>query len=265
MAFFHPLPSKALAIELVKARLQDAIVSQKYKWGITRLQGHPQASWENAALKTRQEWEQAAAQVKALGLPCRRDAPKNWDSLAALATILNNTDPTAAVLDAGAELYSAVLPWLRLYGYTHLTGINLTFDRPIKRGSIEYAYGDITHTQFAASSFAAISCLSVIEHGVDLSAYFREMARILKPQGILITSTDYRAIPLDTRGQVAYGVPIHIFSKDEILAAFALAREFDLELTGSVDLEHAEDPINWRKFALNYTFLTFTLRKQTRS
>ena len=52
--------------------------------------------------------------------------------------------------------------------------------------------------------------------GVNLAAYFKEMARILKPGGLLITSTDYYDSPVDTRGQVAFGAPIHIFSPDEI-------------------------------------------------
>jgi 2-polyprenyl-3-methyl-5-hydroxy-6-metoxy-1,4-benzoquinol methylase len=83
--------------------------------------------------------------------------------------------------------------------------------------------GDITHTEYDAATFDAITCLSVIEHGVDLDAYFREMSRILKPGGILITSTDYWQAPIDTKGQEMYGVPIHVFTQQEIRHAIELA------------------------------------------
>ncbi len=78
-----------------------------------------------------------------------------------------------------------------MYGYRKLYGINLVFDRTFRRGPITYEYGDITQTDYAAESFDAITSLSVVEHGVNLEAYFREMWRILKPGGMLITSTDY--------------------------------------------------------------------------
>ena len=48
---------------------------------------------------------------------------------------------------------------------------------------IRYIPGDLTHTPFPDGYFDAIACLSVIEHGVPLQNYFREMYRLLKPNG----------------------------------------------------------------------------------
>ena len=138
------------------------------------------AFWENAVLKTQDEWKSTIDQVKNLGLPPHRDPPKNWDSLAALDCILRRTDKTAYILDAGAELYSTILPWLGLYGYSNLIGINLVFDRTVRRDSVTYEYGDITQTKFEENTFDAITCLSVIEHGVDLRSYFKEIAANFK-------------------------------------------------------------------------------------
>jgi SAM-dependent methyltransferase len=117
----------------------------------------------------------------------------------------------AKIIDAGAETYSRILPWLFLYGYTKLEGINIVFTDRKRLGPIIYKHGDVTFTDYAPKTFDAIACLSVVEHGVDLSAYFKEAARILKPGGILITSTDYWQTPIDTRGRQMYGVPVHIF------------------------------------------------------
>jgi SAM-dependent methyltransferase len=110
-------------------------------------------------------------------------------------------------------------------------------------------------------SFNAVTCLSVIEHGVDLAAYFREMSRIVKPGGLLITSTDYYDTPIDTKNQVAYGVPIHIFTKDEILNAMDLARGERFSLVAPLDLRCQDKVVHWKPYDLAYTFVVFSLRK----
>lgn len=234
----------------------------KLMWGVDRPSARPHFPYGNAVLKTADEWENAVREVRALGLPPHKDSPKNWDSLAALDSILKMTGPNARILDAGAELYSTILPWLFLYGYRNLTGINLAFRQPLGLGPISYEYGDITKTKFKENTFDAISCLSVIEHGVDLRQYFREMSRILKPGGILVTSTDYYDRAIDTKGQSAYGAPIHVFSKDEIAGVLDTAKKANLELTDPLNLGCEEKAVRWKKFALDYTFLTFTLRKK---
>jgi SAM-dependent methyltransferase len=212
-------------------------------------------------LKNRAEWETAAQNGKRLHVPLHRGEEKNWDHLAAVSTILANTDRSARILDAGAEIYSNVLPALFLYGYRELYGINLSFTDPTRRGPIRYVPGDLTNAPFADGFFDAIACLSVIEHGVPLQHYFQEMYRLLKPDGVLITSTDYYPTPIETRGQLAHGMPIKIFSKPEIEAALALAKSAGFELTGELDLECEEKPIRWEQFGLEYTFVLFTLRK----
>jgi len=233
----------------------------KYKFKIDKPQGYPQAPWRNAVLRTQQEVANAVKQVEALGLPLHGALSKNWDTLAALDCILQNTDAEARILDAGAETYSTILPCLYFYGYKHLKGINLVFERPFRRGPIVYEYGDITHTKFEEGTFDVVTCLSVIEHGVNLRSYFQEVSRILKPNGILITSTDYYAELVETHNQVEFGVPIHVFSKDEVISALNIAKECGLELTDDIDLGCQEKPVRWDQFGLNFTFLVFTLRK----
>jgi len=215
----------------------------------------------NGTLKTRAEWEAAFENAKQLHVPLHRGPEKNWDHLAAVTTILTSTNRSARILDAGAEIYSNVLPALFLYGYRDLHGINLGFTDPTRRGPIRYIPGDLTRTPYPDAHFEAITCLSVIEHGVPLRDYFREMYRLLKPNGLLITSTDYYPTPVDTRGKVAHGTPIKIFSKPEIQAALELAGSVGFETTGELDLDCDEKPIHWEPFGLEYTFVLFTLRK----
>ncbi|MGA7459961.1 MAG: methyltransferase domain-containing protein [Candidatus Korobacteraceae bacterium] len=236
-------------------------LSLRMKFGAGKLSQPPGPNITNGTLKTRAEWEAAFEIAKRLHVPLHRGPEKNWDHLAAVNTILTNTNRSARILDAGAEIYSNVLPALFLYGYRELYGINLSFTAPTRRGPIRYIPGDLTRTPFPGENFDAITCLSVIEHGVPLPDYFREMYRLLRPDGLLITSTDYYPTRIDTRGKVAHGTPIKIFSKPEIQAALDLARSVGFQTTGDVDLECDEKPIRWEPFGLEYTFVLFTLRK----
>lgn len=245
--------------------LRSPVVARYYlkkKWGSPRDLPMPKARSYNSTLKTQQEWQQAVAEVRDMRLIECKDTPKNWDSLAALYCILERTQRSAKILDAGAELYSVILPWLYVYGYQSLTGINLTFDHPIHMGPITYEPGDITSTRFKAATFDAVTCMSVVEHGVDLRIYFKEMARVLKPGGVLITSTDYFDEAIDTGERETYGAPVHIYSKREIEESLAVAVEYNLYPTGGIDLECRDKPVEWHRMDLNYTFLIFALEKR---
>lgn len=221
--------------------------------------GVPHASWCNAVLRTRTESDGAVEQVRRLGLPVMQDLPKNWDSLAALDLLLRRTDRSARILDAGSEQYSMILPWLAMYGYRHLVGCNLVFEAPRRLGPIRYEYGDVTALRYPDNSFDAVTCLSVVEHGVDLEAFFQEMARVLRPGGLLITSTDYFETPVDTHGQQAYGVPIHIFTAAEIEQALDLAANHGFALLSPVDLRSEEKVVTWPRFGLAYTFVIVSM------
>jgi SAM-dependent methyltransferase len=232
----------------------------KLRWG-SGARDLPAPGRMNCALKTQAEVDAAVAEAARLRLPPCGDAAKTWDTLGALREVLTRTTPAAAVLDAGAELYSRLLPWLYLYGYRNLIGNNLVFDGALQQGPIRYEQGDITSMRFAAASFDAVTCLSVIEHGVNLDAFFREMARVLKPGGVLVTSTDYFEAPTDTRGLAAYGVPIHVFTKPEILEAVEIAKGHDLHLTGPLDPSTQDRVVHWTVHDLRYSFIAFAMVK----
>jgi len=87
------------------------------------------------------------------------------------------------------------------------------------------------------------------------------MSRILKQEGVLITSADYFETQVDTKGQMAYGVPIHVFNREEIAEALEIAGQFGLTPTYPLDLSAEERVVNWKTYDLNYTFVIFSLRK----
>lgn len=233
----------------------------RWKFGTARAVNCPPVSLPNRVLQSRAEWSEASLAAARLKLPLHPSAEKNWDHIAAVQAIVSSAPKSAYVLDAGAEFYSNVLPALYVYGYRNLYGMNLSFSDPARRGSIRYLPGDITDTGFPASSFDAITCMSVIEHGVPIDSYFREMFRILRPGGLLITSTDYWPAPIDTHDKIAHGAPIKIFSRDEIGDMMARARRSGFETTGDFDLECPAPTVRWDAYGLEYTFIIFTLRK----
>jgi SAM-dependent methyltransferase len=233
----------------------------KLKYGAGHLTPALHTSLPNGILQSPAEWQEAAGRARQLHLPLHRAAEKNWDHIAAVDAIVGSLPKTARILDAGAEFYSNVLPALFVYGYRDLYGINLSFADPAWRGPIRYLHGDITHTEFPECFFDAVTCMSVIEHGVPLDAYFHEMYRVLKPGGILITSTDYYPDPIDTTGKSAHGAPIKIFSKPEVEAMLALAADYGLETTAEIDLDCHCRAVRWEVYDLEFTFLIFTLRK----
>jgi SAM-dependent methyltransferase len=222
----------------------------------------------SGVLRKKAQYRRSIRTFRSLNLPRHIDRPKNWDGLAAYCIVCKFfPGRSSRILDAGGEYYSPILMQLELSGYTDLTCINLVFkDRftaPfLKKGNIRFEYGDITKTRFAAASFDAITCLSVIEHGVDVDKYLAEMARILKPGGILFTSADYWQQPVDTSGKCAYGGPIRIFTSADMERIVATAESCGLELLMPLELECGDRVVSWDEFGLRYTFIYFTLRKK---
>ena len=70
----------------------------------------------------------------------------------------------------------------------------------------------------------------VIEHGVDVHAYLKEMSRLLKPDGYILTSTDYWHEPIDTKGLYPYGKALgemKVFTREDIEQKFRQAEDMD--------------------------------------
>lgn len=222
-------------------------------------------SWTNTVLKTKEEVQYAIKTIKNLNLNLNlRDVEKNWDSLIALKIILQNSNPKASILDAGGLPESLILSWLYQFGYKNLKCLNLLFKKREKRGNIELIPGDLTKMSFPDDYFDIITCLSVIEHGVNDIQYFKEMSRILKKGGLLITSTDYWERKINTTQKYAYNNPILIYDKNSINKLLNIAFKSNFRLFGSdIDLNCLEKVVHWKKFDLQYTFLIFCLQNCT--
>ncbi len=220
----------------------------------------PGLSILNTTLKSKEEWEDSLRIIQAAGLIPHPDPPKNWDALASLDFILKNTNRSARILDAGGERYSPLVEWLVLHGYKNLDVINLVFDADFKLGPIRYIKGDCTDTPYPEAHFDVVSCLSVIEHGVDVDNFLRECCRILRRGGFLIVSTDFWKDPIDTHGKRAYGTEVKVLTPNDILKFIDRAKSLGLVPTGTVDLSTEQRVVRW-VLEDEYTFIAFALRK----
>ena len=220
--------------------------------------------WENSTLKSKEEVDLAINNITNLNLNLKLDVTeKNWDSLIALKITLQNTDKSAEILDAGGQITSLILHWLYQYGYGNLKCLNLIFDKKMKRGKIEFIPGDLTNTDFPDNYFDVITCISVIEHGVNEEKYFEEMNRILKKGGLLITSTDYWENKLDVLNKFAYNNPVFIYDKNSIQNLVNKANNNGFRLFGpEIDFSCQDKVVFWKKIGLKFTFLIFCLQKE---
>jgi SAM-dependent methyltransferase len=188
------------------------------------------------------------------------DLIKSWDVLKTIEFIERNVSSAAAILDVGAYA-SEVLCSLHKLGFNDLTGIDLNprLARMPYAGAIKYVEGDFTETSFPADTFAAITAISVLEHGFSAAKVFRELSRILKPGGYLIASTDYWPEKIDTSGITIYGVDWTIFSKRELLTLIGEAANHGLKPVGQLNFEASAKLVNYSR--RQYTFAWFALQK----
>lgn len=226
---------------------------------------HPpkKVKWINTTLKSIEEIINAIKILKEAGLPLnKRVIEKNWDSLIALNLILRNSDTSANILDAGGTESSLILHWLYQFGYLNLKCINLIFKERKRKGLIDFIPGDLTKTHFPNNYFDIITCISVIEHGIDEDHFFTEMNRILKKKGLIIISTDYWETKIETRNKFAYNKPVFVYDEEAIKILIRKAIQKGFKIYGpAIDLACQNKVVSWIRFNLKFTFLIFCLQK----
>jgi 2-polyprenyl-3-methyl-5-hydroxy-6-metoxy-1,4-benzoquinol methylase len=220
------------------------------------------------ALQSKAEIAICSRFVEWLGLPSHHDPQKNWDTVKALFYILEKSDPNAFILDAGSSGKSAILKWLSKLGFKNLYACDIRPkpDENYQSLSINFSVQDLTKTNYPDAFLHVVTCISVIEHGVNLSDFTREMHRILKPGGLLLISTDFWPDPIDCTGIYPYGEAMgemKVFTSNELLEFVHTTQKTGFTLCSSLDLQTLERAVRWDRVNREYTFAFIALRKES--
>jgi len=165
---------------------------------------------------------------------------------------------------------SPILPLLRRLGFTNLYGCDLFLKEEISAAielykTFHISIQDLEKTEYQNNTFDFVTSLSVIEHGINIQNYFKEMNRIIKKDGLLLTSTDYwpdKIVNLVNTDVNPKNSPDNIFSRREIEEdVISIAERNGFLLKEPIDFTYGEKVIHWNDTCLDYTFIFFALSK----
>lgn len=129
--------------------------------------------------------------------------------------------------------------------------------------SYQLSIQNIEDTKYRDQMFDYVTSLSVIEHGVNIEKYFREMSRIIKSNGYLLTSTDYWPDKLVNNKKIlSNSTPDNIFSREEIENLVEIAEKNGFKLIEPIDFEYKEKVVRWDAIGLDFTFIFFAMKKE---
>jgi SAM-dependent methyltransferase len=218
-------------------------------------------------LKSKQEMRAASYLIDSLGLPHHNDSQKDWDTLKTLCQIFAVTNPASNILDAGGGPHSPVLNALMASGYSNLYACdiaNVSRMTGLFSSTIRFSRQNIEKTHYENNFFHVVTCLSVIEHGVDHGRFFAEMGRIIKDDGLLIITTDYWPEHVDCSNIYPYGADnpqMKVYDARDLERVVQTGRYFGFELSSPLALDVDEKAVRWDDVDREYTFVFMVMKR----
>lgn len=224
----------------------------------------------NFFLRTRSEIDQCTQFLKENGLMEHGLSCKNFDMAYILPHIGDGN-----ILDMGScgsfVLYNTVKKGC--VGEKH--GIDLMYpedyvltwppEHTVVTEGVSCIKGDLMNPPYEDGKFQYITCLSVMEHEVDLSKLAEHCSRLLSAGGKLFLTFDYWDPKIDTTGKELYGLKWNILSRQEVEAMISIFQSKGLQITGEIDWATDEAVINpafCSPFDVAYTFGVFEFEKK---
>jgi len=210
-------------------------------------------------LKNWQDIGEATLSLQRKGLPAHTDTRKNWD-LSLLYETIASQNRNSCIVDLGCSP-GCTLVFLIALGFTNLYGIDFNIDFTGENFPARLYKGDLTDTSFENDYFDLAISISVVEHGVDLKDFFKEVARIVKKDGLLFLTTDYWEEKQDVGANNPLGLPWKVFSQEEIQELINTAQDYGFFIEEDLNIPRcSERTVIWQ--GIEYTFIALIFRKK---
>jgi len=213
-------------------------------------------------LKVEEDYTQATEEILKLGLAGHHDPQKNWDLWLSIdsARVLSKK---SNLLDAGSGSKAVFANSVAELGFKNSYACDL---QRAKGKRIISSIQDISNTNYESGFFDFIACHSVIEHGVNLENFLKEMHRITKVGGILACSTDFWPTHEDHSDKFPYGAenpPMMLFDNETIKTFLAIARKSGWKIPVFEDVSDLiTRPVYWPRMDSSFTFIWLSLVKE---
>ncbi len=195
----------------------------------------------NKFLQSRAEVNNCGEELTAAGLKRHGISVKDWD----LRNIVPYLKDGNGFCDLGAAgsfiLHNHVI--LNLQG--RRVGIDLVDVAEHDRTSgVEYFKGSLMNTPFPDEEFSQITCLSVIEHQVEYTAFAKEVSRLLKSGGDAFVSFDYAEPKMKTEGMKLFSLDWNILCREDVLTLVSEMEKVGMKITSEIDWQTNEWVVN---------------------
>lgn len=195
----------------------------------------------NNFLRTRAEIEKCSQYLIDNNLKQSGISAKDYD----IANVVPFLKSEMDICDLGSDGSEILSNAVRLGIIGRKVGIDLAYAQDtVTEEGIEIFKGDLMDSGFEDNSFDFITCMSVVEHAVDLNKLANECSRLLKSDGMLFISFDYWPEKLNTKGVWLYNLEWNILSKEDVQNMVSLFKDNRLELTSDIDWTIQDAVIN---------------------
>lgn len=208
-------------------------------------------------LRSRSEIERCTEYLKKNGLVSHAVICKDWEIAHIIADLSEGH-----LLDMGSSdsyiLKNAVIKGVKGEKF----GIDLRTPN-VPLASVNYIEGDLMEVPLPDEYFQNITCLSVIEHEVNIKRFAAETARLLKHEGKLYVTFDYWE-PKVKADMKLYGLEWNILDKEDVLMLIAECAQRGLQLVEEIDWTLGKAVINEEYCApakVGYTFGMLVFQK----